>query len=237
MHTRVTTGHGPPRREPAMADRVHVLRAGRITMPKRWVRVGGADEPVTIPVLAFLVVAGDRLVLVDSGCTPVVTEDPVKAWGKLTSLYHPHIGPDDLIDAQIRRPASRSATSPTSYSRICTSTTPAGCGCSSTAPGCGCSGPSTAGAAAPTRTARAATSRTSTTCPGSTCSCSTVTRRSPTGCSACSPPGTPPGTSRCSCGCPHSWRAWSATRPTTARCSTGARCRRSPGTSAATCRR
>jgi N-acyl homoserine lactone hydrolase len=86
-----------------MAERLHVLRAGRITQPKRWVRVGGADEPVTIPVLAFLVVAGDRLVLIDSGCTPVVAEDPVRAWGKLTSLYQPHIGPDDLIDAQIRQ--------------------------------------------------------------------------------------------------------------------------------------
>ncbi|HEY9470301.1 MAG TPA: N-acyl homoserine lactonase family protein [Propionibacteriaceae bacterium] len=86
-----------------MAERLYVLRGGCITMPKRWVRVGGSDEPMTIPVLAFLVVAGDRLVLIDSGCSPVVTEDPDKAWGSLTSLYHPHIGPDDLIDAQIRR--------------------------------------------------------------------------------------------------------------------------------------
>ena len=86
-----------------MAERLYVLRTGTISMPKRWIRVGGSDEAVAIPVLAFLVVAGDRLILVDCGCSPVVAEDPTRAWGKLASLYHPQIGRDDLIDARIRQ--------------------------------------------------------------------------------------------------------------------------------------
>ena len=86
-----------------MAERLYVLRTGTISMPKRWIRVGGSDEAVAIPVLAFLVVAGDRLILVDCGCSPVVAEDPTRAWGKLASLYHPQMGRGDLIDARIRQ--------------------------------------------------------------------------------------------------------------------------------------
>lgn len=85
-----------------MAERLYVLRTGTIAMPDRWVRVGGSDTEVEIPVLAFLVVAGDRLVLVDAGCSPEVVHDPAGAWGKLASLYHPKVTPGDLIDAQIR---------------------------------------------------------------------------------------------------------------------------------------
>ena len=85
-----------------MTNRVYVLRTGKISMPNRWIRVGGSDEYSEIPVLAYLIESDDRLILVDCGCSPVVTTDPADAWGKLASLYHPLVGQDDLIDAQIR---------------------------------------------------------------------------------------------------------------------------------------
>ena len=72
-------------------------------MPKRWIRVGGSDDYVEIPVLAFLVETDDKLILIDCGCSPVVAEDPERAWGKLALLYHPTVGSDDLVDAQIRK--------------------------------------------------------------------------------------------------------------------------------------
>lgn len=72
-------------------------------MPSRWVNGGSSDEYLDIPVLAFLIQADDRLILVDCGCTPEVVDDPRLAWGKLASLYHPLVGEEDLVDAQIRR--------------------------------------------------------------------------------------------------------------------------------------
>ena len=85
-----------------MAERLYVLRTGSISMPERWIRVGGSDEARSVPLLAFLVVAGDQLVLVDCGCSPVVAQDPGAAWGKLADLYHPAVGAPDLVDAQLR---------------------------------------------------------------------------------------------------------------------------------------
>lgn len=85
-----------------MADRLYVLRTGHISMPKRWIRAGGSDEYTRIPVLSFLIVAGDRLVLVDTGCSPEVVDAAEAAWGRLARLYHPQISAGDLVDAQIR---------------------------------------------------------------------------------------------------------------------------------------
>ena len=90
-----------------MTNRVHVLHTGHISMPKRWVKAGGSDDYTRIPVLAFLVAGPDHLTLVDCGCSPAVVEDPEAAWGKLGRLYHPEVGPEDLVDAQIRQAGYR----------------------------------------------------------------------------------------------------------------------------------
>lgn len=85
-----------------MIDRLYVLRTGHISMPERWVRTGGSDQSTVIPVLCFLAVSADRLVLIDTGCSPTVVTDPAAAWGKLSRLYEPRISDEDLVDAQVR---------------------------------------------------------------------------------------------------------------------------------------
>lgn len=85
-----------------MVERLHILHAGHIAMPQRWIRTGGSDELEVIPVLCFLAVCSDRLILVDTGCSPVVVEDPAKAWGRLARLYHPQVSAEEVIDAQIQ---------------------------------------------------------------------------------------------------------------------------------------
>lgn len=84
------------------AEKIFILRMGHISMPERWIRVGGPDRLATIPVLAFLIPSGDQLVLVDAGCAPAVATEPERAWGKLANLYHADVQPENLLDAQVR---------------------------------------------------------------------------------------------------------------------------------------
>lgn len=85
-----------------MIERLHVLHTGRIAQPERWIRTGGADVAVEIPVLCYLLVGADRLILFDTGCSPAVVHDPEKAWGKLARTYKPLVDPGEVVDAQIR---------------------------------------------------------------------------------------------------------------------------------------
>lgn len=86
-----------------MIDRLHVLHAGSIEQPERWIRSGGSDETAVIPVLCYLAVAADRLILFDTGCTPAVVKDPAAAWGRLSRVYRPIVQSGEVIDEQIRR--------------------------------------------------------------------------------------------------------------------------------------
>lgn len=86
-----------------MIDRLHVLHAGHIEQPERWIKSGGSDDTAVIPVLCYLLVAADRLILFDTGCSPEVVTDPVAAWGRLSRVYRPLVEPGDVIDQQIRR--------------------------------------------------------------------------------------------------------------------------------------
>lgn len=90
-----------------MANHVHVLRMGHISMPQRWVKAGGADSYVRIPVLAFLVAGDGHLTLVDTGCAPAVVTSPRSAWGRLGELYHAEVSSSDLLDAQVRAAGHR----------------------------------------------------------------------------------------------------------------------------------
>lgn len=86
-----------------MPEQLHILRTGHIAMPERFIRLGGSSEDAVIPVLSFLAVGKDTLTLIDTGCAPAVATDPTEAWGKLARTYRAQIGPDELVDAQVRK--------------------------------------------------------------------------------------------------------------------------------------
>jgi N-acyl homoserine lactone hydrolase len=87
--------------EPAHADAVHLLALGTLTAPRAILHVGGTGT-VDLPIPAFLILTGDRRIVVDSGMSELVATDPEAAWNaRLAGRYTPHIGPDDTMAARL----------------------------------------------------------------------------------------------------------------------------------------
>src|SRR5689334_11405664 len=85
----------------AAADSIHLLPLGALRTPRRFTVQDGGDELVTVPVVAFLVVTGDRRILVDSGMSPAGVADPAAAWGGLARFFEPLAGDDDRLEARL----------------------------------------------------------------------------------------------------------------------------------------
>ncbi len=85
----------------AAADSLHLLPLGALRTPRRFIVQDGGDELVTVPVVAFLVGSGERLVLVDCGMSPAGAADPERAWGRLARFFEPVVAGDDRLEARL----------------------------------------------------------------------------------------------------------------------------------------
>jgi N-acyl homoserine lactone hydrolase len=86
---------------PAGADSLHLLPLGKLHTTRAQTMQGGGDDPVTLPVPAFLVTAGDRRILVDTGLAPAGLADPEAAWGRLATLFVPETTDADRLEARL----------------------------------------------------------------------------------------------------------------------------------------
>lgn len=84
-----------------VADSIHVLRLGRLTAPRTILYAGAGDGTVTLPVLAFVIRTGDRVILVDNGMVPLAASDPGAAWRGLATVFTPHIAAEDMLEARL----------------------------------------------------------------------------------------------------------------------------------------
>src|SRR3954452_7634138 len=85
----------------AAADSIHLLPLGALRMARRFTVQDGGDELVTVPVVAFLVVSGERRIVVDSGMSPAGGGGPAAAWGGLARFFEPLVGDEDNLEARL----------------------------------------------------------------------------------------------------------------------------------------
>jgi N-acyl homoserine lactone hydrolase len=60
-------------------------------------------EKVRGPIPFYLLEHPKGRVLVDTGCHPIVADNPEMAWGSLTRVFYPEIRHEDLVPEQLRR--------------------------------------------------------------------------------------------------------------------------------------
>jgi N-acyl homoserine lactone hydrolase len=60
-------------------------------------------QKVNGPVPFYLLEHPKGRVLVDTGCHPLVAEDPVQTWGGLTRAFNPKVNPSDIASEQLQK--------------------------------------------------------------------------------------------------------------------------------------
>src|SRR5438552_14572858 len=91
----------PLRLMAATADSIHLLPLGALRMPRRFAVEDGGEELVVVPVPAFLVVTGERRIVVDSGMSPAGVADPAAAWGGLARFFESLAADDDSLEPRL----------------------------------------------------------------------------------------------------------------------------------------
>ena len=86
---------------PTSADSLHLLPLGKLHTKRRFTMQDGGDDPVVLPVPAFLITSGDRRILVDTGMSPVGLQDPEAAWGKLAKAFVPEAAAEDTLEHRL----------------------------------------------------------------------------------------------------------------------------------------
>ena len=86
---------------PASADSIHLLHLGELHTKRSLTMQDGGDDPVVLPVPAFLITSGDRRILVDAGMSPDGLRDPEASWGRLATLFVPEASDEDSLEARL----------------------------------------------------------------------------------------------------------------------------------------
>ncbi len=84
--------------------RMHVFSGGRLRMSKHiYLPDAAPEETIDLPVTCFLFRHPQGNVLFDTGCHPMVAEEPEMRWGNLAQSVVPTMGSDENIVSELRR--------------------------------------------------------------------------------------------------------------------------------------